>query len=70
MLFRPLNPSIVHTSLFSAFALKHVIHVDTTHRDTFSDSCWVKPNFDCIYTFLIAMAPNIIPFGAKSIGKV
>ena len=41
-----------------------------THRDIESVFCLIKPNLDHNYTFQIDFALNLIPFGAKSIGKV
>ena len=34
------------------------------------ESCYIKPNLDCNYTFPMDLKPNGIPFGAKSNGKV
>ena len=36
-------------------------------RGIYSESGRFKPNLDCIYPFTIVLAPNGIPFGAKSI---
>ena len=40
------------------------------HTQTFSESCYIKPNLYCGYTFQLDFTPNGIPFDAKSIGKV
>ena len=40
---------------------------DWIEREIDSESCYIKPNLDCDYTFLIDLAPNGISFGAKSI---
>ena len=45
-------------------------YTNPTHREIFSESCSTKLNLDCNYTFHIDLAPNRIPFNAKSIGKV
>ena len=43
---------------------------ESTLGEIFSESCKYKPNLDFIYTFLIDLAPNGIPFGANSVGNV
>ena len=48
--------------------VKKAINV-RTRSEISSDSCRIKPNFYCIYTFQIDLAPNATPSGAKSIGK-
>ena len=35
-----------------------------------SEFSYIKPNSDCNYTFPTDLAPNVILFGVKSIGKV
>ena len=42
----------------------------TAHREMFSESCSIKPIFDCNYTIYIILAPNRNLFGGKTIGKV
>ena len=38
-------------------------------RESHSQSCSVKPNLDCNYTFPINLASNAIPFGANQSDK-
>ena len=40
-----------------------------THREIFSESCWITSKSDCIYHFPIDLDPNKPLFGSKSIGK-
>ena len=42
----------------------------TSYRELFSESCQSEPNLECNHSFPIDLAPNGIPFGAKSIGSV
>ena len=51
-----------------AAAITAALHNDGA--GSVSESGQIKPNLDCIYTFLIGLAPNRIRFGAKSIGKL
>ena len=47
--------------------------IQTIHLNTekwFSESCQMKPNLDCNYTFLIDLTPNGIPCSAESIATV
>ena len=44
--------------------------LDSTHREVFSKSCYIKPKSPCIYHFPIDLEPiGHCPFGSKSIGK-
>ena len=38
-------------------------------REIFAESCPIKTNLDCNYTFPMDLASNGIPFGGKPIGK-
>ena len=42
----------------------------TAHKETFSESCQIKPKSDCIYHAPVDLEPNRRPFGSKSIGKL
>ena len=42
----------------------------SSHREVDPAAAEFKPNLDCSCTFPIYLAPNGIPFDAKSIGKV
>ena len=39
------------------------------HREIFSETAKIKPNFDCKYDFPIDLAPNGSPFGAQTYRK-
>ena len=45
-------------------------YIQITYREIFSQSCWIKPNLDCNYTFPIDLAPKGILFDVKSMGKI
>ena len=49
--------------------LHQVRQISRSAKSTFH-SWLIKPNLDCDYTFPIDLTPNIISFGAKSVGKV
>ena len=39
-------------------------------QECISGYCFINLNLDCNFTFPVDFAPNRVPFGAKSIGKV
>ena len=55
--------------IFPIEAALGFIKKNSTLVHTEKESGEIKPNFNCNYTFPIELAPNELPFGAKSIGK-
>ena len=48
----------------------HFLCINLLRENFFSEYCKIKPNLDHNYPFSIDLAPNWIPFGAKSMGTV
>ena len=53
----------------SAQSLLLLTKLSLAHREINSESCEIKPNLDCNYTFPIDLVPNGISFSTRSIGK-
>ena len=60
----------IHQTTYSEKCTKKKFATNLHTKEFHSESCWSKPNLDYNYTFTIESAPYIIPFAAKSIGKV
>ena len=65
-----LRPANLFQLIAAVLDKNEKIRTELKIREINFESCKIKQNFDCNYTFPINLAQNRIPFGAKSIGKV